>query len=578
MTELGRLRAELLSAPGALNELESDWARLWGGLPRREIFTGINWNMASWETFRGSRQLCLVAVRQGADLVGLLPLSAGREGVRFLGAHHADYNDMLAAGEAPSAVVVAALDALLESGVPGPIVLENLPEWSILCRTLGSLPERLRSRISVAPGQPCPALRLGQDREVVLAAMVGKQSLKRHEKKLSRLGRLALRHVEERDGIRERVPDFFAQHVARRALAGERSLFLDAASRRFYSQLIDRLDPTGELRFAILELDGRPVAYHLGFEVDGRFTWYKPTFDVDYWDCGAGEVLLKRLLEYVRDCSVVEFDFTRGAESFKDRFSNHVGQNVHWTLHRSSRAAWLAGVRRRARTRVAAAPGMANVLRAMRPLARSARVLARGRPPDAPDRVDSTPVTRFGWARDEWLVWSAETRALVSRPQPSVVNTVVRRGSLRELAMFSVAGSPVLPMAGLSAARERLSAGDTAYLGVRDGALCCLAWRCHRSEVVVEGEGRKALRVALPGPVDLIETVGSTTVEMSSAMLARIAGEATGEWLWLLCPAGDTAWTGAAVELGFQPRYRLGRTSLLGREVRTWVERCGDSP
>ena len=101
---------------------------------------------------------------------------------------------------------------------------------------------------------------------------------------MRRLGSLRFYHLEDRGEIRRHLPRFFDQHILRRALAGGRSHFLVAENRLFYEHLIDGLDPSRELRFGVLELDGRPLAYHLGFEVNGRFTWYKPSFDVDYWD------------------------------------------------------------------------------------------------------------------------------------------------------------------------------------------------------------------------------------------------------------------------------------------------------
>jgi CelD/BcsL family acetyltransferase involved in cellulose biosynthesis len=87
--------------------------------------------------------------------------------------------------------------------------------------------------------------------------------------------------------------------------------------------MVETLAPTGYLRFSVVSLDGRPIALHLGFECNGRFIWYKPTFDVALARHSPGEVLIKYLLEDAHARGLLEFDFGPGEEAFKYRFSNY---------------------------------------------------------------------------------------------------------------------------------------------------------------------------------------------------------------------------------------------------------------
>jgi CelD/BcsL family acetyltransferase involved in cellulose biosynthesis len=550
MTAGGDLSAEVVTSPQAMLALEPDWTRLWAAQPRREVFTGFAWSRASLEAAGPSRTPHLVVVRRGEGVVGILPLASDGRELRFLGTEHADYNDLLVVDDASAAVVERALRAALGAGA-GRCVLDNLPEWSTLCRSLDQLPAGLRARIGVVPGPPCPALRLDQDREAVLGALLGKQSLKRHEKKLARLGRLELRHLTDRDAIRERLPDFFDQHVARRAMAGEPSLFLEPAARDFYHRLVERFDPAHELRFAVLTVDDRAVAYHLGFELGGRFTWYKPTFDVDLWDYGTGEVLLKRLLEYAREHPIVEFDFTRGAESFKDRFSNHAGRNVRWTLHASATAARWSDLRRSTRARLAATPWIAAL---------------RGRAAahDAQDK-------RRTRASVERLALSAVRGRLTAGPSAAAGEgvVVIERASLRALSRWAAAGTPWFGLADMASARERLSQGEVAYLGLDGDALRSVAWLGTRSEIPGAGEEAPGPRLPLPGPTSIIEPHPGpddpATIAMVQALIVAMAREATGEEIWLLLDARRSAWRTAASRLGFHARGPIDRSWHFGR-------------
>jgi CelD/BcsL family acetyltransferase involved in cellulose biosynthesis len=350
------LRAEVIVDAAGLTALQPEWQQLWRAQARREIFCSPGWCVAAWQSRRPQPQLHLVAVRRGDRLAGLLALVREAGSLAFMGSPWADYNDMLVDDADPAAVVAVGLACAFGPGTPGRGRLAEIPEWSHLARHCGALPARLRQRIATERGADCPALRLGDDREALLDEMASKKSLKRHEKKLERIGKVTLRHLTDRAEAQGALADFFDQHICRRAVAGDRSLFLNPESRAFYATLIQHLDPAEELRFAVLAAGDRPVAYHFGFEVAGRFTWYKPSFDVDLLETGAGEVLIKRLLEYVKGRPVHEFDFTRGNESFKDRFSNHRGFNQTWLVRSSRLSAGLARLRNDARDRARRMP------------------------------------------------------------------------------------------------------------------------------------------------------------------------------------------------------------------------------
>jgi CelD/BcsL family acetyltransferase involved in cellulose biosynthesis len=166
-----------------------------------------------------------------------------------------------------------------------------------------------------------PTIRLSgteADREVV-----NKKSLKRHFNWFKNQGTLAFEHVNDADRIKAHLDTFFEQHISRRAISEAPSLFLDPQQKVFYRKLVDELLPLGWLRFFTVTLDGKPIAYHFGFEFLSRYYWYKPTFDIQYVKKSHGEVLLKALIEDSIARKLKEFDFTAGSEGFKYRFANH---------------------------------------------------------------------------------------------------------------------------------------------------------------------------------------------------------------------------------------------------------------
>ena len=147
------------------------------------------------------------------------------------------------------------------------------------------------------------------------------------------MGPVQLVHLENPSEIMTHLPRFFRQHIQRRAMAGDVRSFEAEGPRRFYECLVEELDASRDLRFAVLHVGDRVAAYHFGFQHAGKFIWYKPTFHVHFWDAGPGEALLRKLFEYIRDSAVSEFDFTIGEEGFKKRFANVIRRNMHFELY-----------------------------------------------------------------------------------------------------------------------------------------------------------------------------------------------------------------------------------------------------
>ena len=331
---------QILSDFLELEKISGDWERLWDLSPRRESFTRFQWARAWWRVYGGNLRLCVVVVRREGAVVGILPLVAQGSTLRFLGAPHSDYNDILCSSEDATQVLEDALTGLSRAGIAwSRCELDELAEYSTLRLGLPNISRSLRRKLLVTSGNACPTLLLDQDKEQILHTILHKQSLRRHQKKLAALGKVTFRHIDDLQEIKSHLPIFYKFHARRRALAGDgRHTNQDLA---FLNALADEFSSSPSLRFGILEVAGRPVAYHLGFELDGKFVFYKPAFDVNFWDYGAGEVLIAELFQYAKKSDIREFDFTRGGEAYKSRFSNLVRTNTNVRFYSNRIAARL---------------------------------------------------------------------------------------------------------------------------------------------------------------------------------------------------------------------------------------------
>jgi len=296
-----------------LDALADDWHRLWLAQPRREVFTQHAWAKVFLEVYGAETRLhCIVAEDQG--IKAIMPLFRdGKRCLRFVGDPRSDYSDVLCLPSDLDRVMPALLAAI---GSERSVSLSAVPEHSLLFKTL----KTIRHPFEVAIEEPCPAIEFDPAGAVV-KELLKKESLRRHEKKVSKLGPIRMDRMSTQEAALKWLPVLFDQHIARWRMTPTPSLFESEAHRRFYEQLVvnDILWPMVDFR--LVYAGDRVVATHFGFFHDQRFIWYKPSFDPELANLGPGEVLLKYLIAAAADEGAREFDFTRGGEGFKQRFA-----------------------------------------------------------------------------------------------------------------------------------------------------------------------------------------------------------------------------------------------------------------
>ena len=328
------LRCELVTEFSKLQTIAPEWEELWAQSPHRSIFTTFRWVRACWEVTGAQRGLYTPLVYRDGRLEGILPcLIDDGNTVRFIGHRHSDYNDILARATDSQQVVELALRRLLAAKAPWKrCVLDNVSETSVLFQELPHLPAGIRSRIVTTATSVCSELIMTPDRSDDSKAIFKKA--RPHQNKLEKMGSLVHRHLHDQSEIETHLPRFFDFYVARRAIAGDANRAVHEKKLEFFKKLVGELDPACELRLAVLELSGRPIAYSFGFEDEHRYIYYKVAFDIDYWDYSVGQVLQKKNLEYAKSRGLDEFDFALGDENYKNRFSNHAVPNYSLSFFR----------------------------------------------------------------------------------------------------------------------------------------------------------------------------------------------------------------------------------------------------
>lgn len=175
----------------------------------------------------------------------------------------------------------------------------------------------------------------------ILSGIVKKDSFKRASKKLEKGGhRVELQVFSDLKSRFEVLDEFVGQHSKRSIEKHGYTEFQDDRYKVFLRELLKRdleqPDDSCRVHFSALSIDGRRVAFHMGFATKSRFFWYKPSLSTEKTVINApGEYLMVSLIQEFCKQGARVFDFTIGDEGYKYRFSNHNKALYEMRLYRS---------------------------------------------------------------------------------------------------------------------------------------------------------------------------------------------------------------------------------------------------
>jgi len=247
--------------------------------------------------------------------------------LRFLGTVHEapEYLDVMVAGSAPAHKIIKALLAGLANlrnnydllrlfdMADDAVLLAFLPEWAEACG----------SRLQQRPWMICPHLKISGDFETYLQTLSAKHSanFRRQLRKLKERYAVTLEVASALSPVERDFAALCELHHQRWAQRHETSDFDNDMSRRFHGRVVKALASSGAVRIFSLQCDGKTVAALYCLFYDDRLMYYQAGFDVAYENQSVGLVLLGMVLQHSHEQGYGEFDFLRGEEEYKFRWT-----------------------------------------------------------------------------------------------------------------------------------------------------------------------------------------------------------------------------------------------------------------
>ena len=329
------------------------WNRLLSEAGHANAQLTYEWSSSCWEVFGGRKRLSLITAVDGAKVVGIAPLVVtkviDKAGLRlrkltFVGDGLTDYHDLLIADDKREAIVRAILKFVVNGRKDWDVVhLRNIradsPNLPILRDTLRETSLNVLERVNIRSPY------IAMDRSWAdYCNSLGKNirsDIRRRLNRLAKAGKAEFVRLHDVDDVMDTLDVIKSIHVKCRAARGESSWYRDEDRARFVSLILKRFGDRKWLDMVFLKLNGRVIAYYLGFVYDHIVYFWNTGFDPEFSRLSPGKLLLHYWIKdsFAQGCR--EFDFMVGEEPYKLQWTNPVRPNHELFVFRNTTRARL---------------------------------------------------------------------------------------------------------------------------------------------------------------------------------------------------------------------------------------------
>jgi CelD/BcsL family acetyltransferase involved in cellulose biosynthesis len=335
-----------------VEQVADAWRQLCDESSDEEVFYRPEWAQAYLQAFDLRADVIVISAWAGPKLRGVLPLV--RQRVTAYGfpifklsvpanVHSLRASLMVCAGEEGDAVLRALWQAATD-----------LPQWDMIDVANvveGNGLDRLCTQAR-ADGFPVARKRTSQSLYLPINVTSSEKSsdgqapwlagtrpkfrshLRRARRQLEEQGMLACKHfgVADPDALKK----FYDLEASGWKGAEGTAIQCDPRTRQFYDLVAQAAARDGYLSLDFLELNGKAIAAHFGFNLRGRYFLAKAGYDEAYRRQGPGQLLVNEILNETPQRGLREFDFVGPATWDESRWASQRRTNYRIFIFRNS--------------------------------------------------------------------------------------------------------------------------------------------------------------------------------------------------------------------------------------------------
>jgi len=316
--------------------LEKMWKDILQVSDYHTVFSTWAWLSIWWKHFGRDKRLLLLLAEEDGEIVGIAPLMYSvhrafglRQGriefigtrelanARFIGTPDSDYNDFIVKEKNEECIklFIDYLNNLREKW--DCIDLMDIPESSPSLKLLG------KTSGCVKPVHECPYISLPKSYDAFLSSLNYKKrkNIRRASRSLEKDFKVDFVDCSGTQYFAEGIESLIELHQRRWESKGFCGVFGDQRSRSFHMDVARSFAEKGWLGLYLLKVFDHPVAAHYGFKYRSKFYSYVTGFDPRYSKYGVGSLLAANIIANCIQDGLVEFDFLRGTEEYKERWN-----------------------------------------------------------------------------------------------------------------------------------------------------------------------------------------------------------------------------------------------------------------
>jgi CelD/BcsL family acetyltransferase involved in cellulose biosynthesis len=318
------------------------------------------WLRAWWKAF-GKGRLQVLAVREGSDLTGILPLVRQPNRLTVPANWHTPFIGPVAAGK--DDVEALGTEAVRRAG--SHLKLRFIDSRDPLIDAAGAAASRVRWSSTQRVMQSSPYVPIAGTFDEFRSGLSRnrRKSLGRRERRLADLGELTLDVSDGTEGLDNLLAEGFALEASGWKAERGTAITSRPETLAFYEEISKWAVEQGWLRLGFLRLDGRAIAFNLSLEDRRAHYALKPGHDEELAKYGPGSLLAYKLVEHAYDAGVESVELLGDPDELKDSLSGgHRRERIELqTFSRSPRGIATRWVQTRGRSAarriVARAPG-----------------------------------------------------------------------------------------------------------------------------------------------------------------------------------------------------------------------------
>jgi CelD/BcsL family acetyltransferase involved in cellulose biosynthesis len=312
-----------ISSETSFESLADQWDGLVRSRPRPSPFLLHAWLVEWWRHYGEGGELAVHVAYRDGRLVGALPLCLRAKRrlrvLSFVGGDTALADLLVTDDEGPE--VAAALAARAASAGQDFADLSGLPAGSRLVAELGS------SALTLIERSEAPVLDLSAGWDAVYRSKLGSKRRNHHRRRrrqLAELGRVDVEVARTAGELERALEDAFTLHLLRWNGRPDGSGFASPAGMSFHRATVQKLALLDVPRIVTLKIDGRPVAFHYYFALEGRMYVHRIAFDPAFGRFSPGLVNTLDAIEAAAAEGVTRVEFLGGAERYKVELADHL--------------------------------------------------------------------------------------------------------------------------------------------------------------------------------------------------------------------------------------------------------------